>query len=108
MPQGRYGLYSYRPATIYDLVAAIAGKHESFIGYQQTADMIARWCKCPAPRVSRELLPSLIGGDILFVVRLNYRIADPTTKGVPVSESISDWEIAKITYIGERFSREEI
>lgn len=56
----------------------------SYIGYQQTADLISQLAGMPIA-VSREQT-ELEDGDVLLIARLRYRVADPKTKGEPVPE----------------------
>lgn len=97
MPANCYGTYTYTPATVADLTEALqAGTVISRIGYDQTAAMIHQWTGCPVA-VSRDEM-TFAPGDAAYVVRLRYRIANPGTKGAPVSTDPADWEIARIQF----------
>lgn len=105
MPCGCYGCYDYHPATVADLSALIRGEMghwESRIGYYDTARMIEGWTRCGIGtlRVDRREV-TLMPGDSAFVARLRYRVADPKTKGAPVSTDPADWEIARFDFTGE-------
>lgn len=61
-----------------------SGRLQSHIGYEQTAALIERLAGAPIA-VSRE--PAVISGaDIMLICRLRYRVANPATKGAPVSD----------------------
>lgn len=99
-PQGNYGTYDYFAATIDDLRAVLRGEHgewQSTIGYQQNVDLIEQWTgvRVPLNRINAVLEP----GDAAFVMRLRQRVADPATKGAPVSEDPADWEFAWVKRI---------
>lgn len=65
----------------------------SFIGYQQTADFLSHLCGIPVA-VSRD--PAIArSGDTLLICKLVYRVADPATKGKPVS--VADFEFLTCT-----------
>lgn len=101
MPAGQYGLYRYSPASIDDLRAVVTGQcghWRSTVGYPQTADLIARWTGVRPP-LNRDMQVVLYPGDRALVVRLRRRVVDPTTKGAPVSEDPSDWELAWVDYL---------
>lgn len=98
-PQGNYGIYRYKRASLDDLKAVLAGEHGpwvSTIGYQQNCDLIQKWTgyTVPVNRVNAVLEP----GDQAFIMRLKQRVADPATKGAPVSEDPRDWEFAWVRY----------
>lgn len=93
-----FGCYRFEEATVADLAAFL---HEpgwvSSVGYAETADAIRRWTGVSVP-LSRE--PIVMGlGDVAMVVRLKYRVADPTTKGRPIGAKDADWEISRLTRI---------
>jgi len=60
------------------------GELKSYIGYPQTADMIAAMSGVPIDVCRDET--SIDDGDVLLIARLAYRVADPKTKGQPVPE----------------------
>ncbi|MCB1717595.1 MAG: DUF1874 domain-containing protein [Candidatus Competibacteraceae bacterium] len=103
MPAGAFGTYTYRPAAVDDLKAVLNGEHGEFqscLGYAQNADLVEEWTgKRPAvARVTVEFKD----GDRAIVMRLNSRVADPTTKGKPVSTDPKDWEIAWVEFTGAK------
>jgi len=84
------GVYEYRLVTPQEAAEWIrAGGWESRIGYPQTADHIERLSGVRPP-LSREASPMDVGDEAL-VVRLKYRVADPTQKGA-VSVGPDVWE----------------
>lgn len=83
------GNYRLREVDVTEFAQAVnraqaAGALESYVGYPQTADLIARLSGVPI-LVSREQTP-VFDGDVLLICRLRYRVADPKTKGEPVAE----------------------
>lgn len=96
MPAGCYGLYTYQPATLEDLRAVVRGEYVSAIGYPQNADLIERWTgiRPPVQRIEVDFQP----GDRALVMRLKTRVANPATKGAPVSEDPADWEFAWVSF----------
>ena len=99
MPAGNYGTYEYSETSLEELKEVLKGQHgpyTSHIGYQQNADLIEQWTGI-RPEVSRtETL--FEHGDAALVMRLKHRVADPSTKGAPVSSDPADWEFAWVTY----------
>lgn len=112
IPAGGYGDYRYSSATWGDLRDAIigwgttvvlpadrlSGVIVSRVGYPETARLIERECRLPPHErvpVSREI-SALAPGDDAWIVRLRYRVGDPTTKGQPVSTDPDDWEVARL------------
>ena len=84
------GVYEYRLVTPQEAAEWIrAGGWESRIGYPQTADHIAQLSGV-RPTLSREASP-MRPGDEALVVRLKYRVQDPSQKGA-VSVQEEDWE----------------
>jgi len=65
------------------------GGWESRIGYSQTADWIEQLAGIRPP-LSREASPMQLGDEAL-VVRLKYRVTDPSQKGA-VAVGPDDWE----------------
>ncbi len=66
----------------------------SYIGYQQNIELIKRWTG-----VEVELnrgMTELEDGDLMLVMKLKYRVADPSKKGEQVSES--DFEFMTVRY----------
>lgn len=99
MPAGCYGVYKYQKASMQDLKEVLQGKHGpwvSTIGYPQNVELIKKWTgvQVPVNRISVEF----VHGDSAFVMRLKERIADPKTKGAPVSEDPEDWEFAFVHF----------
>lgn len=98
MPAGCYGTYRYSPATLDDLRTVVQGEYQSAIGYPQNADLIEKWTgiRVPVQRIET----SFTHGDRALVMRLRTRVANPATKGQPVSEDPADWEFAWVEYEG--------
>lgn len=98
MPAGNYGTYRYKPATLEDLKLVLQGEYVSAIGYPQNADLIEKWTgiRVPVQRIET----SFTHGDRALVMRLRTRVANPATKGQPVSEDPADWEFAWVEYEG--------
>jgi len=84
------GVYEYRLISRDEAAAWVrAHQWESRIGYPQTADHIAQIAGVRPP-LSREASP-MQPQDEALVVRLRYRVQDPSQKGtVPIGEE--DWE----------------
>lgn len=96
MPAGAYGSYRYERATVDDLRQAMLNGFRSYIGYPETAALISDWTGIHVP-VSREVA-ALAHGDVIYVVRLRYRVA-PGEKGAMLGQSDpSAWEIARVVY----------
>ena len=84
------GLYEYRLVSRDEAAEWIrAGGWESRIGYSQTAEWIEQLAGVRPP-LSREASPMGVGDEAL-VVRLKYRVQDPSQKGA-VSVQEEDWE----------------
>lgn len=98
MPAGNYGRYTYRPASLDDLRAVVAGEYTSAIGYPQNLDLIEQWTgiRPPLSRVETRFEP----GDRALVMRLKSRVVNPAAKGAPVSADPSDWEFALVEFEG--------
>lgn len=99
MPSGCYGTYTYQRASLQDLLQVLQDRYGpwvSTIGYPQNVDLIEKWTgiRIPVNRVSVQL----VHGDSALIMRLKERIADPKTKGAPVSEDPEDWEFAWVHY----------
>lgn len=97
MPAGCYGTYSYQPAALEDLKQVIqSGHYTSAIGYPQNIDLIEKWTgiRPPLNRIKTTFRP----GDRALVMRLKSRVANPATKGAPVSEDPRDWEFAWVEF----------
>ena len=93
------GDYSLREITSSDFADAVrtteaTGNLVSYIGYEQTAQFITALTGVAIP-ISREAC-ALEDGDTLLICRLRYRVANPATKGVPVSED--DFEFFVSSY----------
>lgn len=67
------------------LAAAQSGQMKSYIGYQQTAEIVSRLAGVEIP-TSREAAV-VENGDVLLICKLAYRVQDPGTKGQPVPEN---------------------
>lgn len=97
IPAGRYGTYTYDPATVKELQHFLeTGNVESRIGYEQTIALIKMWTGVTLPPSNRGV-SNFAPGDTVMVVRYRYRI-DPTKKGEPLSDKIEDWEIGILQY----------
>ena len=97
MPAGNFGTYTYEPATLADLQNAIAsGQYQSCIGYPQNIDLIEQWTGTRI-ELSRDAI-QFKNGDKAIVMRLKQRVANPATKGAPVSPDPGDWEFALVTF----------
>lgn len=99
MPAGNYGTYTYSPATLADLAAVLRGQHGPFrscIGYPQNADLIEQWTGI-RPAISRDET-NFSDGDCAIVMRLKRRVANPATKGAPVSSDPADWEFSRVEF----------
>ena len=84
------GTYTYRLLSREEAAERLkGGDWASRIGYRQTAEHIHSLCGL-WPQESREAT-RMQPGDEALVVRLKYRVQDPTTKG---SQEVSDedWE----------------
>ncbi len=121
---GAYGTYRYSPASWEELRKVVGGPgptswvdHQgkttlihtwdelrqaiteperpiSRIGYPETAALIEAvtgW----RPPISRETSP-LEPGDVAYVVRLRYRVANPARKGEPTGARLEDWELGRL------------
>lgn len=96
MPAGNFGRYTYRPATLKDLVIVTHGHRGpwiSAIGYPQNCNLIWRWTGIgvPCSRIETVFLP----GDRAIVMRLKGRVVNP---GSQVSEDPGDWEFAWVDF----------
>lgn len=101
MPAGNYGLFRYSPATVKDLrkvVQGDLGPWSSTIGYPQNADLIKKWTGVRV-EISRAET-RFEKGDRALVMRLIRRVANPSSKGAPVSEDPCDWEFAWVSFEG--------
>lgn len=92
---GAYGRYEYGPAEWDDVAAAMRAGAVSRIGYQETATVIGTRTGLQAPPLSREA-SVMAPGDVAYVVRLRYRVADPGRKGAATGAVDDDWEVAVI------------
>jgi hypothetical protein len=107
LPAGAYGAYRYAAASWRDVREALARAHVvvhaagcacgrphvlSRIGYAETAHLIQRMTGVDVP-LSREV-SALAPGDRALVVRLRFRVADPTEKGALGDHPLDAWEVA--------------
>lgn len=81
------GNYSLRELSAADFGSAVKAAYlddtlVSYIGYQQTADLISDLASVPIPLNRAET--HVANGDVLLIARLKYRVGDPVTKGAPV------------------------
>lgn len=98
IPSGEFGVYSYLPATWAHLTKVLRSVEQqvvSRIGYEQTAALIERQVGVRV-KISRET-SSLAVGDVAYVVRMPYRVADPSKKGAPVALADNEWELGVLT-----------
>ena len=99
MPAGNFGTYTYSPATTEDLTDVVRGNRgpwQSAIGYQQNVELISGWTGVTIP-LSR-IETTFSDGDSAIVMRLKRRVANPATKGEPVSSNPDDWEFARVRF----------
>lgn len=90
---GAYGTYEFAPVSWTEAKAWLsAGEVVSRIGYAETRDLIAARTGVELS-LSRDA-SALAAGDEALVVRLKYRVADPSTKGARTGAGDGDWEIA--------------
>jgi len=75
------------------------GQLEPYIGYQQNIDLIEKWTGIKLPLV-REEVTGLEDGDILLIMKLKYRLKDPSLKGVHIADE-EDFEFYVATYSDE-------
>ncbi len=99
MPAGNFGNYRYTPASVKELADVVQGRRgdwQSAVGYPQNIQLIAVWTgvTIPLARIETEFSD----GDCAIVMRLKKRVANPATKGTPVSENPEDWEFAWINF----------
>ena len=66
----------------------------SYIGYPQNTELIRKWTGIRL-NLNRKTT-TLNDGDIILVMKLKYRIENPSKKGKPVSEE--DFEFMLISY----------
>lgn len=69
------------------------GQYRSYVGYPQTAEHVLKVSGVNPP-ISRDQTV-LEDGDVMLIVKLSYRVADPRTKGQPQDE---DWEYGLARY----------
>ena len=99
MPSGNFGTYEYSPATVGELAAVVLENRDNWrscIGYPQNVDLIEGWTgvRIPMSRVET----TFADGDRAIIMRLKKRVANPATKGQPVSDNPDDWEFAWVTF----------
>jgi hypothetical protein len=70
------------------------GELESYVGYQQNADYIFRKTGIRIPVNRGET--NLKSGDVMLVMKLKYRVADPGLKGEVVDEH--QFEFCRVRY----------
>lgn len=98
MPSGNYGVYQYTSVTLEEIKnVMLSGRFISRIGYPQNCKLLEKWTGVKVECNRNETF--FEDGDIAYVMRLKKRVANPDTKGEPVSENPKDWEFAKITFI---------
>lgn len=77
------------------------GQLESYLGYEQNVELIEKWTEGAVKlRVNREQVKELNDGDIMLVMKLNYRVQNPQDKGKEVSED--DFEFWYVEYEKEK------
>ena len=99
MPSGNFGTYEYSSATVGELAAVVRENRDNWrscIGYPQNVDLIEGWTgvRIPMSRVET----TFADGDRAIIMRLKKRVANPATKGQPVSDNPDDWEFAWVTF----------
>ncbi|RKU22868.1 hypothetical protein C6503_03645 [Candidatus Poribacteria bacterium] len=89
--EGVYTLKRISEATFRTVLqgAAAAKNFQSYIGYPETAHLIEEFTGIEV-EVSREQA-TLAPGDIILIVKLRHRVANPTDKDIP-QLSIGDFE----------------
>jgi hypothetical protein len=70
-----------------------SGKLKSFIGYEQNRELIFKWTGVNV-EINRGELRELEDGDILLIMRLKYRLKDPSMKGQAVGEDDFEFFVA--------------
>lgn len=72
----------------------------NYIGYAQNLDLIEKWTQHYANPIklspNRDQVVELKDGDVLIIMKLRYRVQDPSVKGMPVNEE--DFEFYKAVY----------
>lgn len=71
----------------------------SYVGYEQTAEYMSKTLGIDVPLNRGQV--DLQKGDIMLVCKLKYRVANPATKGAPVSED--DFEWMEVMYLPASF-----
>ncbi len=61
----------------------------SYVGYEQTAEYMSKTLGIDVPLNRGQV--DLQKVDIMLVCKLKYRVANPATKGAPVSEDDFEW-----------------
>lgn len=97
MPQ--HGVYRARQITKEEFVSLVQRAHaegtlESYIGYPQNVELIRKWAGVDVALNRAET--RLEDGDVMLVMKLRYRVADPSAKGAPVGED--DFEFYVVEY----------
>ena len=77
--EGHYSLNRVSPEIFAQTIRHARDGWESYIGYAETAAFVSKLTGLDIP-VSREQT-TLNSGDLLAIIRLKYRVADPATKG---------------------------
>jgi hypothetical protein len=62
------------------------GQIKSFIGYPQNAELIYKWSGVKVD-INREQLTDIETGDKMLIMKLKYRVKDPSMKGDIVDEN---------------------
>jgi len=96
------GTYHARQITKEEFIALVQRASEqnfleSYIGYQQNVELIRKWTGVSVALNRAET--KLESGDAMLVMKLKYRVADPSTKGAQVNED--DFEFYLIGYSRE-------
>lgn len=68
---------------------------DSYIGYQENIDLIAKWTGIIVPFNRSETI--IEHGDIMLVMKLKYRLKDPRVKGVQTFKE-EDFEFFMVNY----------
>ena len=66
----------------------------SYIGYEQNKELIKKWSGVDV-ELNRGELKELEDGDILLIIKLKYRVSEPSEKGKIVNEDDFEFFISK-------------
>jgi hypothetical protein len=75
-----------------------SGRLKSYLGYSQNKELLREWAGVDV-EINRSELGELEDGDILLIMRLKYRVKDPSMKGQEVG--VDDFEFFVSIYSKE-------